>query len=211
MANTGTGNGQVALLLSKSFKNVYASDISAEQLAQAQTEKNICYSLEPAENTSFSNNSFDLITVAQAIHWFDFTAFNTEVQRVLKPNGIIAIWGYSLLRINPEIDEIIDNFYNTIIGTYWNKERHHVDAHYKTIVFDFDEIKVTQKFEIHTQWTLSHLKGYFNSWSSVQNYITLNQGDNPVDSLIKEISTKWKSESRSVKFPIFLRIGRHKK
>ncbi|NJB72349.1 ubiquinone/menaquinone biosynthesis C-methylase UbiE [Saonia flava] len=205
----GTGNGQVALILSKSFEKVLATDISEKQIQNAEQKENIFYFLERAEKTSILSNSIDLITVAQAIHWFDLAAFNKEAKRVLKPNGVIAIWGYGLLRVNPKINEIIDSFYINEIGKYWNEERKHVDNGYSSILFDFNEIKIPEKFQIQTNWNLEQLEGYFNSWSSVQNYIE-QRGINPVDELIKKISFEWKSEIQQVNFPIFIRVGNNK-
>lgn len=76
----GTGNGQVAIELSKYFKNVRATDISKNQIKLADSKSNIEYLIAKAEKTTFNENQFDLITVAQAIHWFDIKAFNSEVK-----------------------------------------------------------------------------------------------------------------------------------
>jgi ubiquinone/menaquinone biosynthesis C-methylase UbiE len=80
----GTGTGQIAIELSKEFNNVYATDISKTQLDNAIKKDNIFYSVQSAEKTNFNNKTFDLITVAQAIHWFDFDKFYFEVKRTLK-------------------------------------------------------------------------------------------------------------------------------
>ncbi|UOB18923.1 class I SAM-dependent methyltransferase [Abyssalbus ytuae] len=205
----GTGNGQVALELAKVFNKVFATDISEKQIHNAPRKENILYRVERAEKTSFPDNTFDLVTVAQALHWFDFNSFNQEVKRVLKPSGIVAVWGYSLLRINPEINKIIDNFYTQIIGEYWDKERKHVDSRYETINFNFEEINITQKFEIETQWTFQQLQGYFNSWSSVQNYMEKNNGHNPVTRLMEEINPFWLNSQKQIVFPVFVRIGKN--
>src|SRR4030095_11116914 len=100
----GTGNGQVAQELSKHFKKVYATDISEKQIKNAIQRENIFYKVESAERTSFPDKSFDLITVAQAIHWFDFGAFYKEVERTIKPNGVLAVIGYGLLSIDEDTD-----------------------------------------------------------------------------------------------------------
>src|SRR5690606_25252356 len=96
----GTGSGQVALPLSLFFTSVYATDISNSQIANAHKRKNIHYSVQPAETTNFEPRKFDLITVGQAIHWFDFEKFYAEANRTLKANGTIAIMGYGLLITN---------------------------------------------------------------------------------------------------------------
>lgn len=175
-------------MLSDTFDQVFATDISQQQIKHAVPKPNIQYSVRRAEITSFPNQYFDLITVAQAVHWFDLPAFNKEVNRLLKPNGLIAIWGYGLLKINLEIDVIVNHFYQHIIGAYWDKERAYIDLNYSNIPFYFDEIDVQESFNIETQWTIDQLRGYFNSWSSVQNYKDNNNGHNPVDELINKIT-----------------------
>jgi predicted TPR repeat methyltransferase len=70
-----TGNGQAAVALCKKFSHVYATDISENQLTNATIEPNIYYSISSAEKTIFASHSFDLITVAQAAHWFKVALF----------------------------------------------------------------------------------------------------------------------------------------
>src|SRR3954463_16650076 len=86
------------------------------------------------------DKNFDLITVAQAIHWFDFEAFYKEVKRVIKPNGILTVIGYGLFSIDKDTDAVINRFYREVTGPYWDKERRFVDEHYQTIPFPFKEI-----------------------------------------------------------------------
>ncbi|MCM3363819.1 class I SAM-dependent methyltransferase [Niallia sp. Sow4_A1] len=46
-----------------------------------------------AEKTALADKSVDLITVAQAYHWFDAIAFKKECERILKNNGLVMlIW-----------------------------------------------------------------------------------------------------------------------
>ncbi|MEM9545325.1 MAG: class I SAM-dependent methyltransferase [Bacteroidota bacterium] len=203
----GTGNGQVAAQLASYFTMVFATDVSQNQLDSAQRKENIIYSVERAEQTSFADNQFDLITVAQAIHWFDVEAFHQEVKRVGKNGGIISIWGYGLLRIEPEVNALIDKFYYEIVGPFWDKERRHIDNSYASIPFDYKEIPAKKNKSIRTSWTIEQLAGYFNSWSSVQHFIKANTY-NPVDEIISKIKGVWKSSDRKeVQFPIFMKIG----
>lgn len=206
----GTGNGQAARELAKYFEKVFATDISRKQINHAVQASNIFYSVQPAEQTNFPDNTFDLVTVSQALHWFQFDKFYTEVNRVAKPEASIAVWMYGLLSISPEIDELVGiEFYKNTLGHYWDYERKYVDDNYTTIPFPFDEIQ-TALFSIHVEWTLEELQGYFNTWSALQKFIETNQ-INPVDELMKKIKSIVKGEKISIVFPVHLRMGRIEK
>ena len=110
----GTGNGQAAIGLAKYFDKVHATDASAEQISRAYPHEKVDYHVEPAEHVSLSNSSTDLVTVAVAIHWFNFDKFYREVKRVLRANGILAAWTYSLTEISSEIDLLIEDYYKWI-------------------------------------------------------------------------------------------------
>ncbi len=205
----GTGTGQIASVLSKNFDSIQATDISQSQIDNAIKRSNITYSVQPAEKTSFDDNLFDLVIIAQAIHWFDFDRFYTEVNRTAKNNSIICIIGYGRLEVNEKIDSLITNFYTNVIGEYWDKERKFVDDNYQTIPFPFDEIHCP-KFSNQYSWNLAHLRGYLNTWSAVKHFIKQNK-TNPVDDLINELGDNWKKdEFKNVNFPILLRIGKIK-
>src|SRR5690606_16087264 len=146
-----TGNGQVAAELLNLFSKVYATDISQKQLDNALRNPNIHYSLQPAENSGFSDRMFDLITVAQAVHWFQFEKFYEEVRRTLKDEGMLAIMGYSLFRSNNRTEEIINEFYKNILGSYWDEERKYLDEHYKTIPFPFNELRTPEFSQVY-EW-----------------------------------------------------------
>jgi ubiquinone/menaquinone biosynthesis C-methylase UbiE len=201
-----TGNGQVAKELSDFFENVFATDISQQQIDNAIQKDNIFYSIQSAEQTSFPDNYFDLITVAQAIHWFDFDLFYKEVIRTIKPNGIFAVIGYGLLKVTPDIDAVIEHFYRNTIGAFWDKERKYIDEHYQTIPFPFNEIKapvLSNQFE----WTLEELLGYFETWSAVQHFIKAN-GNNPVELVRAELQKIWATGStKKIQFPMLLRVA----
>ncbi len=199
------GNGQVAKDLAPFFDKVYATDHSANQLANAFRKDNIVYSVALAEHSGFADQYFDLITVGQALHWFDTTAFFKEVKRVMKPGGLLAVWGYSLLHVDEKIDPIMKDFYTKEVGPYWDKERRLVDEHYETIAFPFERI-ATPAFEFSFEWSLAELSGYLTTWSSVQKYIKAN-GVNPVEKLIEQIAPHW-SAKRKVSFPLFVVLGR---
>lgn len=202
-----TGNGQAAQRLAVDFKNVFATDISQKQLDQAVQLENIFYSVSKAEETSFQENQFDLITVGQAIHWINTEKFYQEAVRTSKHGGILAIWGYSLLSIDPEIDKLIMDFYTSVVGKYWDQARKLVDGKYRDIPFPFETIP-SPEFQIKVNWTIDHLAGYLTSWSATQKYIEVHSV-NPVPDLIEKIKDFWKSgENKQAFFPLFLKLGR---
>jgi len=202
----GTGNGQVAIELAKQFSNVYATDVSEKQLSHAPSRENIAYFHSRAEHTHFPDDAFDLITVAQAIHWFDFDAFYSEVRRVAKPDALLAVWGYGLTTISPEIDALVFDFYTNVVGKYWDVERRHIDDAYKSIPFPFRQVQ-TPEFNIAQSWKFEHFIGYLNSWSAVQNCLAAKQV-NPVEEFKNMLEQRWNNdEVKLVLFPIFTRIG----
>jgi ubiquinone/menaquinone biosynthesis C-methylase UbiE len=206
--DAGTGNGQVAGELANYFEKVFATDLSEKQIKNAVIKKNIIYKIESAEQTSFPGNEFDLITVAQAIHWFDFSKFYNEVKRILKADGIIAVIGYDLCKIDQQVDKIIDHLYSVILNSYWDKERKYIDEHYKTIPFPFIEIP-SPVFISEYHWSLDQLIGFLNSWSAVQHYKDRNNNENPIDKTADDLRHCWKeNEKKKVTFPVFLRTGR---
>jgi hypothetical protein len=200
-----TGNGQVAHMLATQFDKVYATDISPQQLHHAIQAPNIIYSESAAEQTSFPDQSFDLITVGQAIHWFNLPAFYNEVKRTAKPDAWIAVWGYTNCIIKPEIDTLVLHFYREVVGPYWDEARKMVEDEYKNLPFPFDEI-ITPRFSIKTEWTLDAFAGYLTSWSATQKFIKANHY-NPVPVVMEHIAPLW-PEPLTVTFPLFLRLGK---
>jgi SAM-dependent methyltransferase len=206
----GTGNGQVANKLARHFKQVWATDISQSQIDHATPNPKVNYSVQPAEETNFPDAIFDLIVVAQAVHWFNFKAFNQEVQRTLKSNGHLVLVGYELLNISAEVDRIIQYFYTDIIGEYWDAERKYIEEGYKTIPFPFIEL-TPPDFSISVDWTFEHLIGYLNTWSAVRHFEKQN-GFNPLKGIKNDLQNAWGDEAlRKVAFPLIVRVGAAKR
>ncbi|HYF31194.1 MAG TPA: class I SAM-dependent methyltransferase [Chitinophagaceae bacterium] len=207
-----TGNGQAAVLLAGHFDQVFATDLSSQQLQHAKQHPNITYSQSPAEQAGFADNTFDLVTVAQAYHWFDQPAFCREATRVCKPGAIVAIWSYHLLYADDAIiNDHIRYFYTDVTDPYWDAARKYVDDKYRTVYFDFEEIAVHKEFSITVSWSIEDLSGYLNSWSAVQKYISVN-AENPVTPLMESLQKHWPAEAAiDFVFPLAVRIGRVKK
>lgn len=202
-----TGNGQIAAVLAERFRQVIATDISENQLNNAIEKPNIHYQLSRAESPEFPDHSFDLVTVGQAAHWFDFAKFYAEVRRVLKPGGLLVLVGYNLLKVDESTEALIDQFYTTTLHGCWDVERDLVDAAYRTIPFPFEEIHFPEMVSTYN-WNADQLLGYLGTWSAVQHFIRKN-GHNPIDEeFVGQLKRVWpEEESRTVQFPIFARVG----
>ena len=201
-----TGNGQVAVVLAGHFQHVAATDISAAQLAQAPVRPNITYQVSAAEHTSMADASVDLITVGQAVHWFDAAAFNQEVRRVARPGATVAEWGYGLVEVHEVLDQLIRQFYAETMQPYWDENRWHIDDEYGRIPFPFEAVRHAQ-FRVRRQWSAEWFLNYLRTWSSVVKY-EKQHGQDPVLLIAGQLTQLWGPQEREVRFPVFLRLGR---
>jgi SAM-dependent methyltransferase len=201
-----TGTGQSAIALADYFSQIIATDASANQINNARTKHGIRYCVARAENSGIKTQSIDLISVAQALHWFNIDAFAAESNRVLKPQGILAVWTYNLLSIEKTIDEKIEYLYDTVLKPFWAPERLMVENSYQDVHFSLPEIN-PPVFTMTAHWNLGQLLGYLNTWSAVKEY-QKKIGQNPLEFLYQEIAPLWgKAENkRLIQWPLSLRI-----
>ena len=206
----GTGSGQAAIGLTTHFDRVYATDASAEQISHAYPHEKVSYHAEPAEHVSLHDSSVDLVTIAVAIHWFDFEEFYREVKRVLKPDGIIAAWTYNAVEISPEIDVLIWQYYRDIVCGYWPERIRYIEERYETIPFPFEEI-IPPKFVMQIEWNLIQLAGFLDSWSATQRY-KAQKGHHPLELIWDKLVAAWgaEKEARPIRWPLHFRIGRNR-
>ena len=197
-----TGTGQAALGLIDYFSEVIATDASKPQIDQATRKEGITYLVTRAENTPIAAHTIDMITVAQALHWFDIDAFSKEAGRVLKPRGILAVWSYNRLQIREDIDQLIQHLYGTILAQYWPEERRRVEDGYAGIELPFAEVR-PPLFEMKAEWDLEQLTGYLDTWSAVRAYHR-GKGIHPVAMLADELSVLWGNPEQrlAVKWPL---------
>lgn len=204
----GTGNGQAALGLAHWFERVIATDGSAEQIENAFPHERVEYRVERAEATSILSGTVDLITVGQAVHWFDFDAFYDEARRVAKQAGILAVWTYHLPSIAPEVDRWLERYYRETLRAYWPERIRYLDEGYRTLPFPFEEIQPPEFF-METEWDLDCLVGFLVSWSGTRRYFEAG-GQQSFEHELEELKQSWggEKERRTIKWPLHFRIGR---
>ena len=203
-----TGNGQVAAVLAEHFIRVDATDLSAQQLAQAAPRPNVHYHTAPAEHTPFPAQRFDLITVAQAVHWFEPAAYHAEVRRVARPGAVLAEWGYNFCRTDSAaVNAALDRFHDETSAPYWDANRGHITDEYARISFPFAEVQ-NARFEEQRRWTAADMLGYLRTWSAAANYARQHGGADLIDLVADELTQLWGSGPREITFPVFARAGR---
>jgi SAM-dependent methyltransferase len=206
--DAGCGNGQASVALAEHFRSVFASDPSATQIDAAAPHPNVRYAVEPAERCSLPDHGADLVTVAQALHWFDHPAFYEEARRVLKPGGVIAAWCYERSSVNPDVDAVFARLYVDTLDGYWPAERRHIEAGYATLPFPFAERPPPPLFELRCDWNLDQYLAYLSSWSAAQRYLKAT-GRDAVAEFAPALAQAWGDPGavRAVRWPMAFRIG----
>lgn len=202
-----TGTGQSALSLADYFDMVVATDASPQQIEQARKHPCVEYRVATAENSGLEARSVDLITVAQALHWFDIAKFMGEAKRALKPKGVIAVWTYNLFRVAPEIDAVVDDLYWNILDGYWAPERKMVERGYADLDMPFQEVDLP-RFEMGANWSLQQLIGYLGTWSAIGKYREEQVAD-PLVNTAASLQQLWGdvSEKKEISWPLSVRVG----
>lgn len=204
--DAGTGSGQAAVLLGDHFQRVLATDASAEQIRHAQAHARVEYRVAMADQSGLPDQSADLVTVAQALHWFDLPRFYAEVRRVLRSGGIVAAWCYGNPTIDPEVDPVVERFYTERVGRYWPPERRHVEAGYRDLPFPFEELPAADT-ALEAMLTREEFLGYVATWSAVA-AARRTEGADPMLGFERELVGAWPDGGpRRVSWPLALRVG----
>lgn len=200
-----TGNGQAARALAGHFRNVIATDASAEQVASAADATGVAFRVAPAEASGLDDRSVDLITVAQALHWFDIDAFFTEADRVLRPGGVLAAWSYERCTIGDELNELVEAVFERV-EPFWPPERDLVDDGYRSIALPWAEIK-TPTFEMTADWTAPDMLGYMQTWSAARRYFAEHRVE-ATAAIEASFVARWGPAARRVCWPLSVRVAR---
>ena len=205
----GCGSGQASVALAEHFSQVYATDVSPEQIEAARPHARVRYSVAPAGHSGLAERSVTLVTVAQALHWFDVPAFYAEAMRVAQPGAMLAVWNYPRPQfVDAELDRRFFAFYSQVVGPYWPPERRHIEAGYRTLPFPFEEID-TPQFGLELRWDLEQVAGYVSSWSATARYRQA-LGSDPLPLLRETLGAAWPERGArvSIRMPIGLRVGK---
>ena len=205
----GCGNGQASVALAAHFRQVHATDASAGQIEHATPHAQVRYATAPASASGLPDASADLITVAQALHWFADDSFYDEARRVLKPDGLLAAWSYGMIVVEGDaVNDAIQHFYHQVIGPYWPPERRHVETGYCELPFPFTRI-ATPELAMQVSWPLAQLLGYLGSWSASARYREAT-GKDAVEALGQVLLGSWgdPARPRTVSWPLAILAGR---
>ena len=204
-----TGNGQAAVDLAARFARVIATDASQDQIAAATPHTNVEYRVAQAEASGLADGTVALVTVAQAMHWFDLQKFYAEVKRVLRSDGVLAAWAYGINEIEgAEVNALAKDYYANVVGPYWPSERKLVEEGYRSIPFPFTKI-TPPVFQMEARWTLEELLGYFSTWSATNRYLKA-KGLNPLKPLAVEMEKAWgdPATARQITWPLAMKVGK---
>ncbi|MGY3265947.1 methyltransferase domain-containing protein [Lysobacter sp. HA35] len=207
----GCGSGQATRDLAARFAHVHATDPSAQQLAQHWANDpavdNVTLTVEPGEHTWMFDNSVDLVAVAQAMHWFDVPAFFAECNRVLRPGGVLAAWGYDDFDVPVGMESAVAAF-RADIERDWPPERELVLRHYRDYDWPFEPLDVPP-LQLAVDWNFDRLIGYMNSFSAVARHRERTGGD-PVVRHRDVLRDAWGDPAavRRITWPLFLHLRR---
>jgi SAM-dependent methyltransferase len=204
----GCGSGQASTALAGYFSLVHATDVAPEQIAASKPHPRVTYAVAAAEASGLPPACVDLVTVAQALHWFDVSAFYAEARRVARVGAVLAVWNYPRPRlVDARLDELFVEFYSGVVGPYWPPERRHIEANYTTLPFPFEELPHPQ-FGLELEWSLEQVLGYVSSWSATARY-RKDRGEDPVPQLRAGLQPAWPSSGIAMlRMPIGLRAAR---
>jgi SAM-dependent methyltransferase len=152
IADIGAGTGILTHMLGSLECNVLAIEPNEQMLEECRKYcnelNNIQFIAAPAEKTSLKENSVDIITIAQAFHWFDKELCKKEFQRILKENGyVVILWN------EMQNDSQFAKEYTTVLNKYKVKTTAAISN------FDPDEEKLNFFGQDYT-------KVYYENWQT---------------------------------------------
>lgn len=194
-----TGSGQAARALAPYFASVIATDASPQQIDAAQPADGVEYRVAPADSSGLPPACVDLLTVAQALHWFDIDAFFREADRVLAPAGILAVWTYEKCTVNRQVDALLAEIFREVEDC-WPPERELAVNHYRDVSFPWPSLELP-KFAMTVEWDAGRMLNYLRTWSASKRYQQLHHKD-PVSQIAPALQGAWGDDVQVVSWPL---------
>jgi len=170
--DVGSGTGQATVELARYYDVVIGVEGSQSQRNHAIQAPKVRYVDGTAEALPIESNSTDLVTVAQALHWFDLSKFYVEVNRVLKSGGTLAIWSYGMAILKDETaNRVLQDFHFKFLGPYWDAKRALVDNGYKDIDLPSNYLRQQRLSRLMgKEVNLVELLNYIGTWSALKTF-----------------------------------------
>lgn len=203
--DVGCGTGQATRPLTTRFHTVIACDLLPRQLAALQAPAN-CYPITAnSAALPFVAHSMDLITVAQALHWFSLPQFYREADRVLSVDGLLAVWTYGLCEIEGDCGALIRDFHDHTLSAWWAPNRKHVVDGYRHLTLPWPLLP-TPELWLRQTWHAEQMLGYLGTWSAVA--AASNAGHDMLAGFAPLLHAAWGNEAREVRWPLHLKVAR---
>ncbi|EGG18200.1 putative SAM dependent methyltransferase [Cavenderia fasciculata] len=205
----GCGNGQATVKLADMYEKVIGFDPSEGQITSAQPHPRVEYRVSPAEKIDWHpDGSVDLITVAQAVHWFDLPTFYNETKRLLKPKtGSLIIWGYGTCSIvnNDKAQQI----HRHVCDEYWPSNRKFVDREYVDIIPTYSNT-IRKNTSFNKKLSIGDMIGYYSTWSGYNQYLKTNECKLPSlkEQLLNAYNTTDENTEIELSFPLFIILSK---
>lgn len=197
----GCGSGQACRALEPVFDHVLGADVSVAQLRGAPPGKT-GYLAARADALPLPSASLDLITVAQALHWFALPAFFHEASRVLREGGLLAIISYGLCSVRG-LEGLVERFHDDTLRPWWPAARWLVVDGYKNIDLPWPEYTEPPTIPLRRQWHWRDMAGYLDTWSALVKARA--RGEDPLAAFLPELRRCWGEGEREVSWPLRLR------
>jgi SAM-dependent methyltransferase len=225
--DVGCGTGQATVVLAYFFDCVVGIDPSEAQIKNATQHHKVLYQIGKETMLPAQDKTVTLVTVAQAVHWFDINTFYQEVHRVLRPGGCLAMWSYGLFHIHNDDDErtlqklICESLYEDLLGEYWDERRRLVENRYEDIPLlaeqkpnHYTGCRIAEGYDIRMNFSKEELIGYLKSWSAYVTYCkqhSIQEGsvDDPIENIKNHLDSnpKYATDCIEVTHPVALLIS----
>ncbi|XP_077861687.1 putative methyltransferase DDB_G0268948, partial [Saccoglossus kowalevskii] len=180
--DVGCGSGQSTRILGDYFEQVIGCDVSESQIREAignNISPNVEYRNGSDRNIPAADCTVDLVTSAQASHWFNRNKFYKEVDRVLKPRGCFAVYGYGFAQLQSntngkQLQSIYDDFFRKPLYGLLRDEIKQVEQRYTHFSMPYAESERDDTFSIEIDYSVADFVGYLSSTATYNEYLKVN-------------------------------------